>query len=435
MKIATRAELTARRAQAQAWLAAEDRVILVCAGTGCIAGGSMKVYETLTALCAERGLKTRVALREEGGHDTLHFKRSGCQGYCEVGPLVEIQPEGILYTHVHPEDCEEILEKTILHGEIIDRLLYKLDGKAYAHHDDIPFCKKQRRVVLETSGNTDAEDLDEYLAHGGYEALEKALFELTPEQICAEVVNSGLRGRGGAGFPTGKKWESVRRMPEGKKYVVCNGDEGDPGAFMDQSIMEGNPHAIIEGMMIAGRASGSDEGYIYVRAEYPLAVRRLYTAIAKAEEAGLLGDDILGSGFSFHLHINRGAGAFVCGEGSALTAAIEGRRGMPRVKPPRTVEQGLWARPTILNNVETFACVPVIVRRGSEWFRTIGTEQSPGTKAFALTGCVVNTGLIEVPMGTTLREIIFDIGGGIKDSKKFKAVQTGGPAGGCLTEE
>ena len=315
------------------------------------------------------------------------------------------------------------------------RLLYKLDGKAYAHHDDIPFYKKQRRVVLETSGNTDAEDLDEYLAHGGYEALEKALFELTPEQICAEVVSPGLRGRGGAGFPTGKKWESVRQMPEGKKYVVCNDDEGDPGAFMDQSIMEGNPHAIIEGMMIAGRASGSDEGYIYVRAEYPLAVRRLYTAIAKAEEAGLLGDDILGSGFSFHLHINRGAGAFVCGEGSALTAAIEGRRGMPRVKPPRTVEQGLWARPTILNNVETFACVPVIVRRGSEWFRTIGTEQSPGTKAFALTGCVVNTGLIEVPMGTTLREIIFDIGGGIKDSKKFKAVQTGGPAGGCLTEE
>ena len=243
--------------------------------------GSMKVYEKLTALCAECGLKTRVALREEGGHDTLHFKRSGCQGYCEMGPLVEIRPEGILYTHVHPEDCEEILEKTILHGEVIDRLLYKLDGKAYPHHDDIPFYKKQRRVVLETSGSTDAEDLDEYLAHGGYEALEKALFELTPEQICAEVVNSGLRGRGGAGFPTGKKWESVRRQPEGKKYVVCNGDEGDPGAFMDQSIMEGNPHAIIEGMMIAGRAAGSDEGDIYVRAEYPLAVRRLYTAIAK----------------------------------------------------------------------------------------------------------------------------------------------------------
>ena len=316
MKIATRAELTARRAQAQAWLAAEDRGILVCAGTGCIAGGSMKVYEKLTALCAECGLKMRVALREEGGHDTLHFKRSGCQGYCEMGPLVEIRPEGILYTHVHPEDCEEILEKTILHGEVIDRLLYKLDGKAYAHHDDIPFYKKQRRVVLETNGSTDAEDLDEYLAHGGYEALEKALFELTPEQICAEVVNSDLRGRGGAGFPTGKKWESVRRQPEGKKYVVCNGDEGDPGAFMDQSIMEGNPHAIIEGMMIAGRAAGSDEGDIYVRAEYPLAVRRLYTAIAKAEEAGLLGDDILGSGFSFHLHVNCGAGA----NGSARSA-------------------------------------------------------------------------------------------------------------------
>ena len=435
MKFTTRSDLTARRAQARALAEADTRVILVCAGTGCIAGGSMKVYERLTELCREGGYRVRIALREEGGEDTLHFKRSGCQGFCEMGPLVEIQPEGILYTHVHPEDCEEILEKTIRRGEVIERLLYKLGEHTYARHDDIPFYKKQRRVVLETSGNTDAEDLDEYLANGGYEALEKALFEMTPEQACAEVSNSGLRGRGGAGFPTGKKWESVRRMPEGKKYVVCNGDEGDPGAFMDQSIMEGNPHAIIEGMMLAGRAAGSDEGYIYVRAEYPLAVRRLRTAIAKAEEAGLLGDDILGSGFNFHLRINRGAGAFVCGEGSALTAAIEGRRGMPRVKPPRTVEQGLWARPTILNNVETFACVPVIIRRGSDWFRTIGTEKSPGTKAFALTGCVVNTGLIEVPMGTTLREIIFDIGGGIKDGKKFKAVQTGGPAGGCLTEE
>ena len=435
MRIGTREVLKARREQAKAWLAAEQRVILVCAGTGCIAGGAMKVYDKLQELCQERKLKTRVALREEGGKDTLHFKRSGCQGFCEMGPLIEIQPEGIFYTHVHPEDCEEILEKTILHGEVIERLLYKLADTTYVKHDDIPFYKKQKRVVLETSGNTDAEDLDEYLAHDGYAALEKALFDMTPAEICAEVVDSGLRGRGGAGFPTGKKWESVRRMPEGKKYVVCNGDEGDPGAFMDQSIMEGNPHAILEGMMIAGRAAGSDEGYIYVRAEYPLAVKRLRMAIAKAEEAGLLGENILGSGFSFWININRGAGAFVCGEGSALTAAIEGRRGMPRVKPPRTVEQGLWAKPTILNNVETFACVPVIVRRGSDWFRTIGTEKSPGTKAFALTGCVVNTGLIEVPMGTTLREIIFDIGGGIKDGKKFKAVQTGGPAGGCLTED
>ena len=290
-------------------------------------------------------------------------------------------------------------------------------------------------MVLENCGTTDAEDIDEYLAHDGYAAVEKALFEMSDEDICREILDSGLRGRGGAGFPAGRKWDSVRRQPKGKKYVVCNGDEGDPGAFMDRSIMEGNPHSVIEGMMIAAIAAGSDEGYIYVRAEYPLAVERLRIAIARDEELGLLGDNILGTDFSFHLHINRGAGAFVCGEGSALTASIEGKRGMPRVKPPRTVEQGLWARPTVLNNVETYANVPQIILRGSAWFHSIGTEKSPGTKAFALTGNVVNTGLIEVPMGATLREIIFDIGGGIKDGKKFKAVQIGGPAGGCLTEE
>ena len=258
---------------------------------------------------------------------------------------------------------------------------------------------------------------------------------MTDEGICQEIMDSGLRGRGGGGFPAGQKWDSVRRQPQGKKYVVCNGDEGDPGAFMDCSIMEGNPHSIIEGMLIAARAAGSDEGYIYVRAEYPLAVTRLKLAIAKAEEIGLLGDNILGTDFSFHLHVNRGAGAFVCGEGSALTASIEGKRGMPRVKPPRTVEHGLWAQPTVLNNVETFSAVPLIIRKGADWFRSIGTEKSPGTKAFALTGNVVNTGLIEVPMGSTLRHVIFDIGGGIKDGKKFKAVQIGGPSGGCLTEE
>ena len=435
MRIGTREALNARREQAKAWLAAEQRVILVCAGTGCIAGGAMKVYDKLQELCLERKLKTRVALREEGGKDTLHFKRSGCQGFCEMGPLIEIQPEGIFYTHVHPEDCEEILEKTILHGEVIERLLYKLADTTYVKHDDIPFYKKQKRVVLETSGNTDAEDLDEYLAHDGYAALEKALFDMTPAEICSEVVDSGLRGRGGAGFPTGKKWESVRRMPEGKKYVVCNGDEGDPGAFMDQSIMEGNPHAILEGMMIAGRAAGSDEGYIYVRAEYPLAVKRLRMAIAKAEEAGLLGENILGSGFSFRININRGAGAFVCGEGSALTASIEGKRGMPRVKPPRTVEHGLFDSPTVLNNVETYANVPSIVLRGADWFKGIGVEKSPGTKAFAITGDIENTGLIEVPMGTTLREVIYDVGGGIRGGGKFKAVQIGGPSGGTLTEK
>ena len=435
MKIETREALNARREQAKAWLAAEQRVILVCAGTGCIAGGAMKVYDKLQELCRERKLKTRVALREEGGKDTLHFKRSGCQGFCEMGPLIEIQPEGIFYTHVHPEDCEEILEKTILHGEVIERLLYKLTDTTYVKHDDIPFYKKQKRVVLETSGNTDAEDLDEYLAHDGYAALEKALFDMTPAEICAEVVDSGLRGRGGAGFPTGKKWAQVAAHKDAPvKYIVCNGDEGDPGAFMDRSIMEGDPHRMIEGMIIAGIATGSEEGYIYVRAEYPLAVERLKMAIADDEAHGILGENILGSGKNFRLHINRGAGAFVCGEGSALTASIEGERGMPRTKPPRSVDRGLFDAPTSLNNVETFANVPPIIERGSAWYRSIGTETSTGTKAFALTGNIKHTGLIEVPMGTTLREIVFDIGGGVKNGK-FKAVQIGGPSGGCLTEE
>ena len=365
----------------------------------------------------------------------LHLKKSGCHGFCEMGPLLQIEPDGILYTHVQVSDCDEIIDKTLLKGEIIDRLLYQLDGKAYAKHEDIPFYKRQHRIVLENCGTTDAEDIDEYIARDGYAAFAKALIAMTDEEICKEISDSGLRGRGGGGFPAGRKWDSVRKQPPGKKYVVCNGDEGDPGAFMDRSIMEGNPHSIIEGMLLAGVAAGSEEGYIYVRAEYPLAVSRLKTAIAKAEEMGFLGDHIMGTDFSFHLHVNRGAGAFVCGEGSALTASIEGNRGMPRVKPPRTVEKGLWARPTVLNNVETFSNVPLIIRNGSAWYRSIGTEKSPGTKAFALTGNVVNTGLIEVPMGTTLREVIFDIGGGIKDGKKFKAVQIGGPSGGCLTKE
>ena len=360
---------------------------------------------------------------------------SGCHGFCEMGPLVHIEPMGIMYIHVKPEDCHEILEKTILGGEIIDRLVYTRDGIAYPRQQDIPFYKKQHRVVLANCGTSDAEDIQEYIAKGGYSAFEKALFEMTGEDICREITDSGLRGRGGGGFPAGRKWDGARRQNAEQKYIVCNGDEGDPGAFMDRSIMEGNPHSVIEGMMIAGVATGATEGYIYVRAEYPLAVDRLRTAIAKAEELGLLGDDIMGSGWCFHMHINRGAGAFVCGEGSALTASIEGKRGMPRVKPPRTIEQGLWARPTVLNNVETFANVPGIITNGAAWYRSIGTENSPGTKTFALTGNVVNTGLVEVPMGTTLREVIFDIGGGIPDGKKFKAVQIGGPSGGCLTEE
>ncbi len=419
-------------------LAASGKIpsVLICAGTGCIAGGSMKIYENLKKECETRGLPVYVGLKHDNEEEkSLHIKMSGCHGFCEMGPLVHIEPMGIMYIHVKPEDCHEILEKTVLTGEIIERLVYTRDGVAYPRQQDIPFYKKQHRVVLANCGTSDAEDVQEYIAKGGYGAFEKALFEMTGEDICKEITDSGLRGRGGGGFPAGRKWDGARRQNAAQKYIVCNGDEGDPGAFMDRSIMEGNPHSVIEGMMIAGVATGATEGYIYVRAEYPLAVDRLRTAIAKAEELGLLGEDIMGSGFSFHLHINRGAGAFVCGEGSALTASIEGKRGMPRVKPPRTIEHGLWAMPTVLNNVETFANVPGIITNGAAWYRSIGTEKSPGTKTFALTGNVVNTGLVEVPMGTTLREVIFDIGGGIPDGKKFKAVQIGGPSGGCLTEE
>lgn len=408
--------------------------VLVCAGTGCIASGAMKVYDYLRTTCQSRGIPVAVCLKDEAGKEGVHLKKSGCHGFCEIGPLVCIEPLDILYAHVKVEDCDEIIEKTILGGEVIERLLYTQNGVSYQRRDDIPFYKNQHRVVLKNSGKSDAEDMTEYLALGGYTAFEKALFTMTGEEICREIANSGLRGRGGGGFPAGRKWESVRRHTEEPvKYIVCNGDEGDPGAFMDRSVMEGNPHSVLEGMMIAGLAVGSDEGYIYVRAEYPLAVNRLKTAIARAEEMGLLGTNILGSDFNFRIHVNKGAGAFVCGEGSALTASIEGNRGMPRVKPPRTIEHGLWAEPTVLNNVETFANVPLIIKNGVEWYHSIGTEKSPGTKAFALTGNVVNTGLIEVPMGTTIREVVFDIGGGIPNGKKFKAVQIGGPSGGATT--
>ena len=437
MSVLTREGFHALTAQAKRDLQrSTDSVnVMVCAGTGCIAGGAMKVYEYLKSACERRGIPVAVSLRQEAGAKGIHLKKSGCHGFCEIGPLVNIEPLDVLYAHVHTEDCDEIIDKTILGGEVIERLLYEQNGVRYQHRDDIPFYKNQQRLILKNSGKTDAEDLEEYLALGGYQALEKALFEMTDTQICAEITDSGLRGRGGGGFPAGRKWESVRRNVSDVKYIVCNGDEGDPGAFMDQGVMEGNPHSVIEGMMIAGAATGGTEGYIYVRAEYPLAVKRLQVAIDKATEAGLLGDDIMGSGFRFHIHINRGAGAFVCGEGSALTASIEGKRGMPRVKPPRTVDQGLWGKPTVLNNVETFSNVPGIIMNGAAWYRAIGTEGSAGTKTFALTGNVVNTGLVEVPMGTTLRKVIFDIGGGIPDGKRFKAVQIGGPSGGCLTEE
>ena len=410
--------------------------ILICAGTGCIAGGSDKIYKRMCELVKENpNIEVHFGEEIAHGNGDIEVHKSGCHGFCEMGPLMRIEPMGILYTKVKLEDCEAIFHHTIENGEILRELLFTKDGVEYQRQDDIPFYSKQMRNVLKNCGHIDAEHIEEYMATGGYSALEKALFEMTPDEVIKEVSDSGLRGRGGGGFKTGYKWSQVARQEEKIRYVVCNGDEGDPGAFMDRSVMEGDPHKMIEGMMIAAYAVGAQEGYIYVRAEYPLAVSRLKTAIAQAEKCGLLGDNILGTGFSFRLHINRGAGAFVCGEGSALTASIEGNRGMPRVKPPRTVEHGLFAKPTVLNNVETFANVPMIVLEGSDHFRSVGTENSPGTKAFALTGSVKNTGLIEVPMGTTLREIIYDIGGGIKGDGDFKAVQIGGPSGGCLTEQ
>ena len=330
------------------------------------------------------------------------------------------------------EDCEEIIERSILKDEIVERLVYQDQSlKSYPRQEDIPFYKKQTRVALEYCGHINAESVREYIAVGGYSAVAKALFDMTPQQIVDEISDSSLRGRGGGGFPTGRKWAQVLRQPEEIKYVVCNGDEGDPGAFMDRSMMEGEPHRVLEGMIIAGIATGAHYGYIYVRAEYPLAVSRLQNAIDQAMEMGLLGDNILGSGFGFTVKISQGAGAFVCGEGSALTSSIEGNRGMPRVKPPRTVEKGLFEKPTVLNNVETFCNVAPIILKGADWYKTMGPENNHGTKAFALTGNVNNTGLIEVPMGTTLREVIFDIGGGVKGGS-FKAVQIGGPSGGCL---
>ncbi len=407
--------------------------VLICAGTGCLAGGSGDIYRRMCELVDENP-DVEVHFGEEIAHGDgeLGIKKSGCHGFCEMGPLMRIEPQGILYTKVQLDDCDEIFHRTIEKGEIIRHLLFKQDGIEYQKQDEIPFYKKQTRNVLKNCGHIDAEHIQEYISTGGYQALEKALFNMKPEEVIEEITESNLRGRGGGGFQTGYKWSQVAKQQEKERYVVCNGDEGDPGAFMDRSIMEGDPHKMIEGMMIAAYAVGASEGYIYVRAEYPLAISRLKLAIAQAEECGLLGDHILGTDFSFRLHINRGAGAFVCGEGSALTASIEGNRGMPRVKPPRTVEQGLFAKPTVLNNVETFANVPMIINEGAEWFKSIGPESSPGTKAFALTGSVKHTGLIEVPMGTTLREVIYDIGGGIKGDGEFKAVQIGGPSGGCL---
>ena len=432
MRINTREELEARRKEYAASLKTQRKQILICAGTGCVAGGSLNIYARMQEILMERGIKCSLVLEKEPHDQSIGLKKSGCHGFCEMGPLLRIEPEGILYVKVKVEDCEEIIEQSIVGDQVIERLVYHdQEGKAYEKQDDIPFYKQQTRVALDDCGRINSESIKEYIAVGGYSAVAKALFDMTPQQIVDEISEACLRGRGGGGFPTGRKWAQVLAQKEEVKYIVCNGDEGDPGAFMDRSMMEGDPHRVIEGMLIAGIATGAHYGYIYVRAEYPLAVERLQNAINKAEEKGLLGTDILGSGFDFDLKISQGAGAFVCGEGSALTASIEGNRGMPRVKPPRTVEKGLFEKPTVLNNVETYCNVPPIISKGAAWYQTIGPENNHGTKAFALTGNVMNTGLIEVPMGTTLRKVIFDIGGGVKGGG-FKAVQIGGPSGGCL---
>ena len=433
-------DLTQARETATAEMKSYDCRVLVCSGTGCIATGSNKIHQLFQELIADDpAIDLQFAPHDAAEHDgpKVGVHKTGCQGFCELGPLVRIQKgdRTVQYVKVQPEDVKEIYEHTILGNDVIERLLYQKGEKKYVQPEDIPFIAKQTRIVLENCGKLDAESLDEYLAAGGFKALEKAMFQMDRDQVIEEIDKSGLRGRGGGGFPAGKKWKQVARQKDPIRYVVCNGDEGDPGAFMDGSVMEGDPFKLIEGMMIAAYAVRSSDGYIYVRAEYPMSVSRLRHAIALLEERGLLGDNILGSDFSFHMHINRGAGAFVCGEGSALTASIEGNRGMPRVKPPRTVEKGLWERPTVLNNVETYANVPKIILQGADWYRTIGTAGSPGTKTFSLTGAIENTGLIEVPMGSTLREIIFDIGGGLKNGSTFKAVQIGGPSGGCLTEK
>ena len=419
------------------------RRLIICAGTGCIANGSLKLYEEMQKEVQKAGIEIAVELKAEDAREKTLLSKSGCQGFCQMGPLMSIEPDGILYCHVKAADAAEIVNTTLKHNQVIERLLYKdpHDGTPCRGTDEIPFYKRQRRTVLKACGHVDPEDIREYIYHDGYKGAQKAYTQMADEVICKTVLESGLRGRGGGGFPTGLKWDLTRKVQGDKKYVICNADEGDPGAFMDRSVMEGNPHSVIEGMMIAAKAIGADEGYIYVRAEYPLAVKRMRKAIADAEALGVLGDDIFGSGKSFKLHVMEGAGAFVCGEETALMASIEGLRGMPRPKPPFPAQSGLWGCPTVINNVETLASVPMIILKGSDNYRSVGTQKSPGTKTFAVTGHVANTGLIEVPFGTTLREIIFNIGGGVLNSKGeidndgFKAAQIGGPSGGCLTAE
>ena len=399
--------------------------VLICGGTGCKSAGSKEVQLAFSRAIEAKGLSDEVMVVE-----------TGCHGFCEHGPLVIVYPEGTFYCQVKAEDVEEIVESHLFKGRIVERLLYHepLTHESIANYSEINFYKKQHRLVLENCGAINPEQIEEYIAVGGYEALAKAVTTMSPEDVIEEIKKSGLRGRGGGGFPTGMKWQFAKASVSDKKYVICNADEGDPGAFMDRSVLEGDPHKILEGMAVCGYAIGADEGYIYVRAEYPLAIKRLRIAIEQAEAMGLLGENIFGSGFSFKLHIKEGAGAFVCGEETALMASIEGKRGMPRPRPPFPAVAGLWGKPTNINNVETFGNVAAIITNGADWYAGFGTEKSKGTKVFALTGKINNTGLAEVPMGITMREIIYDIGGGINGGKKFKAVQIGGPSGGCLPE-
>lgn len=400
--------------------------VLVCGGTGCVSSNSIQIVENIKS-----------HLKENGMEDEVQVLKTGCFGFCEKGPIVKILPDNTFYIQVRPEDAEVIVKEHLIKGRKVEKLLYKepISNKSIEDSKHMDFYKKQMRVALRNCGFIDPDNIDEYIAREGYQALGKALTEMNPEGVIDEMKKSGLRGRGGGGFPTGLKWEFTNKNKADQKYVVCNADEGDPGAFMDRSILEGDPHSIVEAMAVCGYAIGATKGLVYIRAEYPLAVKRLMKAIESAREYGLLGTDILGSGFNFDIEIKYGAGAFVCGEETALIHSMEGERGEPTTKPPFPAESGYWGKPTNVNNVETFANVPVILLKGADWFKSIGTEKSRGTKVFALAGKINNVGLIEVPMGTTLREVIFDIGGGIKDGKKFKAVQTGGPSGGCLTEK
>ncbi len=396
--------------------------ILVCGGTACESNQGIALFSAL-----------KKAVEENGLVNDVQVVRTGCLGFCEKGPIVKILPQDTFYVEVKPEDAAVIVKEHIVKGRVVSRLLYdKNQSKVNVGIEGIDFYQKQFRIVLRNCGVIDPDKIDEYIARDGYKALEKVLFEMKPQDVIDEISKSGLRGRGGAGFPTGKKWSFAAMQPAGQKYMVCNADEGDPGAYMDRSTLEGDPHSVLEAMTIAGYAIGASKGYVYIRAEYPLAIQRLETALAQAREYGLLGDDILGSGFSFDIEIRLGAGAFVCGEETALLTSIEGNRGMPKPRPPFPAVKGLWGRPTVINNVETLANIPVIILKGGLWFSKIGTASSKGTKVFALTGKINNSGLIEVPMGTTLREIIFDIGGGIRGGKAFKAAQTGGPSGGMI---